>query len=92
MNVVLTHYHIQCEPYLGIGWCEIIRIPCAFIDCSNFVDLPWDPSLLSKDQTIYSSVTKFKYYSILGKHNYSEIMEFCWQRYRLRVIWIHSKN
>ena len=33
------------------------------------MDLPWDPSLVPKYQTIYSAEIECKYYPILGKYN-----------------------
>ena len=76
MNVFLTHYHIQCDPYLGIGRCSIRIISCDFIVCINAMDLPWGPYLVPKDQSRYSSAKKFKYYPILGEHNDWVIMDF----------------
>ena len=40
------------------------------------MDLPWDPYLEPRYQTIYSSVTKYKYDPILGKNNDWEMMDF----------------
>ena len=40
------------------------------------MDLPWDPYIVPKDQPRYYSVTKFKYYPILGQHNDWEITDF----------------
>ena len=38
------------------------------------MDLPWYPYIIPKNQPRYSSVTKFKYYPILGNHNDCVIM------------------
>ena len=76
VNIILTHYHIQCDPYLGLGRCAIIRIPCTCIDFRNSMDLLWDKYLVPKYKPRYSSVTKYKYYTILGKHNYLVIIDF----------------
>ena len=35
----------------------------------NAIDLTWYLSLVPKDQPIYSSAIKYKYYPILGKYN-----------------------
>ena len=58
VNVILTHSHIICDPYLGLGICATKRIPYACIDCINAINLPWDPYLVVKNQPRYSSVTK----------------------------------
>ena len=76
VNVILTYYCIRCYPYLGIGICAIRIIPCACLDFRNSIDLPWDPFIVPNYQPRYSSVTKYKYYSILGQHNYWLIMDF----------------
>ena len=31
VNGILTRYHRRCYPYLGLGRCTIIIIPCDFI-------------------------------------------------------------
>ena len=70
----MTHYY-RFDTYIGILWCEIIRIPYYFIDCRNYIDLTCETSIVTKDQPIYSSVIKYKYYPILGKHNDRVIMD-----------------
>ena len=40
------------------------------------MDLPWDITLTTKDQTRYSPVTKLKYDTILEKYNNWVIMNF----------------
>ena len=40
------------------------------------MDLTWDPYLEPIHHPRYSSVTKCKYYPILGKHNDGVIMDF----------------
>ena len=69
VNGILTHYHLICYPDIGIGRCSIKIIPCYCIDFRSSMDLP-------KDQPRYTSVTKWKYYSILVKHNDWVIMYF----------------
>ena len=76
VNRILTYYHVRYDTYLGIVRCSIRIIYCAFIEYINVVDLLWNPSLAPKYNPIYSSVTKYKYYSILGKHNYWVIIDF----------------
>ena len=35
------HYHLRFDPKLGMGVCEICRIPCAFVDCKSMLDKAW---------------------------------------------------
>ena len=76
VNGILNHYIIRCDPYIGLRRFSIIRIPGACINFRNSMDLTCDPYLVPKDQIIYCSVTKWKYYPILGKQNDWEIMYF----------------
>ena len=39
LNGILTNYHIQFNPYLGLCKCSIRRIPYACIDFTNDMDL-----------------------------------------------------
>ena len=66
VNGVLTHYHIYYYPYLGLLRCDIIITPCDYMYYTNAMDLPWYPYLVPKYRPSYYSVTKFKYYPILG--------------------------
>ena len=74
VNGILTHYNIQYDPYLCIGRCYIIRMTYYCIEFSNTMNLPWETYLVPKHKSRYSSVTKLKYYQILGNHNYWVIM------------------
>ena len=42
--------------------------PCACIDHINYMDFPCYTYIVPNYQTRYSSVIKWKYYLILGKH------------------------
>ena len=64
-----TQYQIRCDPNIGIWIFEIRRIHRTCIYLRNAMDLPWDPSLVPKYQTIYSAEIECKYYPILGKYN-----------------------
>ena len=75
MNIILTHYHIRCDTYIGINICAIRITPCDFIYFINDIDLIWDKYLVPRDHPIYYSVTKCKYYAILGQHNDCIIMD-----------------
>ena len=35
------HYHLRFDPKLGLGVCEILRIPCACVACTPMLDKPW---------------------------------------------------
>ena len=76
VNRISTYYHIQCDTYLIVGVFYKLIIPCACIECSSAMDLPWYTYILHKDHRIYSSVTKCKYYPIRGKHNDRVIIGF----------------
>ena len=76
MNIISTQFRILWNPYLGLGRCDTRIIPYDCIKWSNTMYLPRDPYLVPKNQSIYSSETKWKYYPILGKHNDWEIMDF----------------
>ena len=76
MNGILTHCHIICDPYLGIGIYVLNIILCSYLYFRNSMDLPWDPYLVPRDKSRYYSVKKCKYYPILGKHNDWVITDF----------------
>ena len=69
VNGIFTHYGIRCDPYLGLGIFEMRIIPCACISFINDIDLSWDLYPVTKYHPRYSSVTKYKYYPILGQQN-----------------------
>ena len=75
VNGILTLYHIWRDPYFVLVRCTIVIIPCCFIEFINAVYLTWDTSLVTKYHQRYSSVTKCKYYPILGEHNYWSITD-----------------
>ena len=63
-----THKRTWFDPYISFGMYCIRRIPCDFIEYNNSMDLPWDKSLLPKDQLRYSSVKNkniIKYWVII---------------------------
>ena len=76
VNVILTHYHILCDTYLGLGIFYVIIIYCGFIEFSKAMDLPWYPYIVLKDHLRYYSVKRIKYYQILGGNNDRVIMYF----------------
>ena len=76
VNIILTHYHIRCDPYLGIGRFKIKIIPCACIYCRNSMGIPWYKYLVPKCQPRHYAVKKYKYYPILGKYKDWVIIDF----------------
>ena len=60
VNVILTHYHILCDTYLGLGIFYVIIIYCGFIEFSKAMDLPWYPYIVLMDQPIHYSGIKCK--------------------------------
>ena len=76
MDGILTQYHFICDTYVGLDMCTIRRIPCAFVEWKNAMDIPCDAYLEPIYHQRSSSITKFKYYSTLGKHNDWVIMSF----------------
>ena len=76
VNGILNRDRIICDPHLGLGRCATIIRPCSCIYLRNNMYLTWYPYIVPKDQPICFSVTTCKYYIILVKHNYREIMDF----------------
>ena len=35
------HYPLSFYPKIGMGVCEIFRIPCACVACTSMIDKPW---------------------------------------------------
>ena len=79
VNGILTCDHITCGPYIGLGGFKIRIISCSCIYCINSMHLTWDSYIVLKYQSRYYSVTKCKYYPILGKHNDLLIMDFIYK-------------
>ena len=38
---LIKHYHLRFDPKLGMGVCEICRIPCACVACTSMLYKPW---------------------------------------------------
>ena len=36
-----NNYHLRFDPKIGMGVCEIRRIPCACVACTSMLDKPW---------------------------------------------------
>ena len=52
------HYHLRFNPKLGMGKCEIPRIPCACAACTSMPDKTWISGIPPEKQERYKPVTK----------------------------------
>ena len=68
------HYHLRFDPKLGMGVCEIRRIPCACVACTSILYKPWI-SGISSDKERYKPVTKCNYWPVLGDFNNWNIIQ-----------------
>ena len=57
-RVLGKHYHLRFDPKLGMGVCEIFRIPCACVACTSMLDKLWVAGISSDKQERYKPVTK----------------------------------
>ena len=69
------HYHLRFDPKLGMGICEILRIPCACVSCTPMLDKPWISGISSDKQERYKPVTKCTYSPVLGSFNNWNIIQ-----------------
>ena len=69
------HYHLRFDPRLGMGKCEIRRIPCACVVCTSMLYKPWISGIPSEKQERYKPVTKCTYWPVLGAFNNWNIIE-----------------
>ena len=68
-------YHIQCDPYLGLGKCDMRRIPCACQSYQLSLEQLWEENFDADKQPSYSgNVGDCKYAYILGAYNRSYIV------------------
>ena len=56
------HYHFSFDPKIGMGICEIHRIPCAYVACTPMLDKPWIYGIPSDKQERYKNVTNSTYW------------------------------
>ena len=47
------HYPLRFDPKLGMGKCEILRIPCACVACTSMLDKSWILGIPSEKQERY---------------------------------------
>ena len=52
------HYHLRFDPKLGMGVCEIFRIPCACVACTSMLDKAQISGTPPDKQERYKYVTK----------------------------------
>ena len=69
------HYHLQFDPKLCHGICEICRIPCACVACTSMLDKSWISGIQSMKQACYQPVTNCTYWPVLGSYNNCNIIE-----------------
>ena len=60
------NYNLRFDPKIGMGVCEIRRIPCACVDCASMLDKIWTSGISSDKQERYKPVTKCTYWPVLG--------------------------
>ena len=63
------HYHLRFDPKLGMGKCEIRRIPCACVACTSMLDKPSISGIPSDKQEHYKPVTNCTYWPLIGYSN-----------------------
>ena len=63
------HYHLRFDPKLGMGICEIRRIPCDFFSCTSMLDKLWITGIPPDEQERYKPTTKSTYWPVLGSFN-----------------------
>ena len=69
------HYHLNFDPKLGHGICEIICIPCACVGCTSMLDKPWISGIPSNKRARYQPVTNCTYCPVMGSYNNLNIIE-----------------
>ena len=70
------HNHLRFDPKLGMGVCEICRIPCACVACTSMLDKTWMSGISSDKQERYKTVIKCNYWPVLGYFNNWDIILF----------------
>ena len=63
------HHPLLFDPKLGMGVCEIRRVPCACVACTSIIDKPWISGISSDKQERYKPITKCTYWPLLGYFN-----------------------
>ena len=69
------HYKLRFYPKLGMGVCEIFRIPCACVACTSILYKPWICGISSDKQERYKPFTKCTYWPVLGAFNNWNIIQ-----------------
>ena len=69
------NYHLRFDPKLGLGECEICRIPCACGASTSILDKHWISGISSDKQERYKPVTKCNCCPVLGDFNNWNIIQ-----------------
>ena len=73
---LLSHYHIHCDPDLGVNRQALRRIPCACATCEERKKMQWFPGVDAKDQPRFQQNKECKYWPIFsGGYNGWKIVE-----------------
>ena len=71
---LIWHYHLQFEPKLGQGKCEIWHVPCVCNSCTDHLDFLWIPIFSDDKQPRYQLSQHHVYSNILGELNECNII------------------
>jgi hypothetical protein len=74
-NGMRARYNIRTDPYLGVGFAAIRRIPCACHVCVQQLQEPWIPAISRKDQPRYKQNKQCKLWPVFEGHNDWEIVQ-----------------
>ena len=55
VHVLIRNYHLQFDPKLGQGKCEIRHIPCVYNSCTDHLDFLWIPTYSDDKKTKVSA-------------------------------------
>ena len=69
------HYHLRFDPKLGMGVCQLFRIPCECVACTSMLDKHWMSGISSDKTERYKPVTKCTYWPVLGYFNNGNIIQ-----------------
>ena len=70
------HYYLSFDPKLGMGICEILRIPFSCVACTSILYKPCISGIPPHEQERYKPVTKCTYWPVLGSFKNWNIIQF----------------
>ena len=70
------HYRFRFDPKIGMGVCEIRRIPCSCFACTSMLEKPLIYGISSYKQERYKPVTKCNYWPVLAASKHWNIIQF----------------